>query len=146
MAAPALRSYSGQAAEALRTGGVNANIPSINAAVDASRQSSSQSETQLREQLGRSGLAGTPFAETIMAQQQGADSARTGAIPAEATQQFISQAIPQLEGQAGRTTGALSAAGGLDNTQQGTQTPSFWDFFTQGLQSGAPLGFALAGA
>lgn len=140
MAKPALSAYSGQTAEALRTGGVNANIPSINAAVDASRQSASQSETQMREQLARSGLAGTPFAETIMAQQQGADSARTGAIPAEATQSFIGQAIPQLEGQAGRAAGAISGAGGLQNTQTGTQTPSFWDFFTKGLFAGGQAG------
>jgi hypothetical protein len=145
MAKPALSAYSGQAAEALKTGGVNANIPSINSAVDASRQSSSQSETQMREQLARSGLAGTPFAETIMSQQQGADSARTGAIPAEAAQSFIGQAIPQLEGQAGRAAGAISGAGGLQNTQTGTSTPSFWDFFSQGLQAGGSVGTGLGG-
>jgi hypothetical protein len=98
----------------------------------------------LREQLARSGLAGTPFAETIMAQTQGGDAARTGAIPAEATQAFIGNAIPQLEGQAGRATSAIGAAGGLQNTTTGTSTPSFWDFFTQGLQAGAPLGAAFA--
>ena len=145
MAKPALQAYSSQASEALKTGGVNANIPSINAAVDASRQSSSQSETQLREQLARSGLAGTPFAQTIMAQQQGTDAARTGAIPAEATQAFIGQAVPQLEGQAGRAASAIGGAGGLQNTTTGTQTPSFWDYFTQGLQAGGMGAMAYAG-
>jgi hypothetical protein len=99
----------------------------------------------MREQLARSGLAGTPFAETIMSQQQGADSARTGAIPAEAAQSFIGQAIPQLEGQAGRAAGAISGAGGLQNTQTGTSTPSFWDFFSQGLQAGGSVGTGLGG-
>jgi hypothetical protein len=144
MAKPAISTYNQQAAEALKTGGVNANIPSINAAVDASRQSSSQSETQLREQLARSGLAGTPFAETIMAQTQGGDAARTGAIPAEATQAFIGQAVPQLEGQAGRAAGAIGTAGGLNTTTTGTSTPSFWDYFSQLAASGAQASAAFA--
>jgi hypothetical protein len=98
----------------------------------------------LREQLARSGLAGTPFAETIMAQTQGGDAARIGAIPAEATQAFIGQAVPQLEGQAGRAAGAIGTAGGLDNTTVGTQTPSFWQYFNQGLQAGGQIGAAFA--
>jgi hypothetical protein len=104
--------------------------------VDASRQSSSQSETQLREQLARSGLAGTPFAETIMAQTQAGDAARTGAIPAEATQAFIGQAVPTLENQASMGASAITGAGNLNRTTTGTSTPSFWDYFMQGLQGG----------
>jgi hypothetical protein len=71
-----------------------------------------------------------------MAQTQGSDAARTGAIPAEATQAFIGQAVPQLEGQAGRAAGAIGTAGGLNTTTTGTSTPSFWDYFMQGLQGG----------
>jgi hypothetical protein len=145
MAKPAISTYNQQAAEALKTGGVNANIPSINAAVDASRQSSSQSETQLREQLARSGLAGTPFAETIMAQTQGGDAARTGAIPAEATQAFIGQTVPTLEGQANAGTSAIGTAGGLNNTTVGTQTPSFWDYFAKLASSGGQAAAAYYG-
>lgn len=142
MAKPVLSTYSNQASEALKTGGVNANIPSINAAVDASRQSSSQSETELRQRLAQSGLAGTPFAQSIMAQEQGTNNARTGAIPAEATQAFIGQAVPTVlnAGQAG--VGALGTAAGLDINTKSTSTPSFWDMFNQGLSAG---GLAFAG-
>ena len=99
----------------------------------------------MREQLARSGLAGTSFAENILSQEQGTNAARTGAIPSDMTQAFIGQAIPQLGGQAGRASGAIAGAGGLQNTQAGTQTPSFWDFFTQGLQAGGSAGAGLGG-
>jgi len=142
-AKPVSQTYANQANEALKTGGVNANIPSINASVDASRQSSSQSETQLRQRLAQSGLAGTPFAQNIMAQQQGTDNARTGAIPADATQAFISQAVPTVLNEGNAGIGALGTAGGLDINTKSTSTPSFWDTFMQGAGIGAT---AFAGA
>lgn len=78
-----------------------------------------------------------------MAQEQGTNNARTGAIPAEATQAFIGQAVPTVlnAGQAG--VGALGTAAGLDINTKSTSTPSFWDMFNQGITSGASLGSSL---
>lgn len=139
---PAAKTFGQQETEALKTGGVNAQIPIINRAVDASRGAESEANTQTQEALARAGLANTSFGQRILGDQEMAGAQKTAEIPANIASQFIS-AVP---GTSGTGVGAASAAAGADRTF--TQTPSFWDLFTQGLQAGGGYGqeFGAAGA
>src|SRR5271168_967163 len=68
MSLPTIRALSAQTAEGLQTGGINAQIPSINSSVAAARQAYSTSQQALKNQLGQSGLANSSFGEEILGQ------------------------------------------------------------------------------
>ena len=131
---PSAKAFGAQETEALKTGGVNAQIPIINRAVDASRGAESEANTQLQESLARAGLANTSFGAQILGNQEMAAKQKTAEIPTDIAGQFIG-AVP---GTAGTGVGAASAAAGANFTR--TSTPSFWDLFTQGLTAGSGFG------
>ena len=137
LAKPVISNLSSQATSALQTGGVNAQIPSINASLDSSRRSASTSDTNLRQSLAKSGLGGTSFGNAILGEQEGTTSQNIAAIPGTAANSFLGMAAPAViqEGNAG--LGALGTAGSLDTATAGTQTASFWDTFMQGVQLAA---------
>jgi len=72
--------------EVLTTGG--SSVPIISSAVDASRSASSRALQQTEESLATSGLAGTPFGETILAGERG-----EGERSVAATQEGLAQNI-----------------------------------------------------
>lgn len=131
---PSAKAFGAQETEALKTGGVNAQIPIINRAVDASRGAESQANTQLQESLARAGLANTSFGAQILGNQQMAGAQRTAEIPTDIAGQFIG-AVP---GTAGTGVGAASGAAAANRIT--TVTPSFWDLFAQGLGLGGNYG------
>src|SRR5271166_3715911 len=93
MSLPTLRSLSAQTAEGLQTGGVNAQIPSVNASVASAREAYSRSQTALKEQLATSGLANSSFAQQILgtnAQQAGQQIA---GIPSSMTNDFLARGV-----------------------------------------------------
>lgn len=134
------------AEQALQTGGVNANIPSINRAVDANRQASSQSMEATRQSLARLGLSDSPFAQDLIAQANQTANNEAASVAPDAASRIIA-GIPGLigEGQAGFSP--MSTAAGLDTTS--TYTPSFWQLVAQsqgGTQgTGSSLGALAAG-
>ncbi len=130
MAKPTLQALSGQTTEALQTGGDTDQIPSINAGVAAARESYANSQKMLRQQIAQSGLAGTPFASEILGQNQETAGQQIGAIPSTITSNFLSQGVPTV---VGAGTNALNTAANLDTSSY--TTPSFWDYFLQGLGS-----------
>src|SRR6266403_1864313 len=67
---PSAKAFGQQETEALKTGGVNAQIPIISRAVDASRGAESAANTQQQESLARAGLANTSFGAQVMGNQQ----------------------------------------------------------------------------
>lgn len=141
-AKPVYQTYASQAEEALRTGGVNAQIPSVSRAVGAAREQQSQSTTDLRQRLAQSGLAGTSFAQALLQEDASQGGQAVANIPAEATSAFVGQAVPQVLGMGRAGVGAIGQAAGIDQTT--TSTPSFWDFFTKGLSAGAQTGGDIA--
>lgn len=139
---PTIRALSGQTTSALQTGGVNANIPSINASVASARESFSRSQEMLRQQLATSGLSGSQFAQEILGGNQMQSGENISQIPTSITNDFLSRGVPTV---VGTGTSALSTAAGLNTSSTQQFTPSFWSMFLQGLQSAGQIG-AEAGA
>ena len=140
---PSAKAFGQQETEALKTGGVNAQIPIINRAVDASRGAESSANQDTQQALARAGLANTSFGAQILGNQEMQGAQKTAAIPTDIASQFIS-AVPGTSG-----TGVSAASGAAQADRSTTYTPSFWDLFNQGLgfgqQEGAQVGSALAG-
>ena len=139
LARPLLNTLGSQFLEALRTGGVNSFIPWITRAVDASRSAASTSNEELQQRLARSGFDRTSAGAAIAGNQAFAGNQNVAATPEEMIMNFIQGAPSFATSLASGGTSALSAAGGLQNTRRTSQTPSFWDQFNQGVQSGGVL-------
>jgi hypothetical protein len=137
---PAAKTYGQQETEALKTGGVNAQIPVINRAVDASRGAESTSNQQTQQALARAGLANTSFGAQILGNQEQAGAENTASVPTNIASQFIST-VPGTS-----NTGVGAASGAAAANRSYTSTPSFWSSFMQGFQgleqTGGDLGAA----
>ena len=92
----------GQIGEALRTGGVGAQIPIIQQALSQARTSLGQGQEQTSNELARVGLTGTPFGQRALAEQRATGEQQIAGIPTQFAQQLAGQA-PQL------TTALLTA-------------------------------------
>ena len=117
-ALPVYQQQTSQVGEALRTGGVNAQIPIINSSIDASREAASTSMESTRSALARAGLSDSSFGQRVLASQQGQEGSFISQIPSQAATSFIGLA-PGLTGQG---ISAAGAAGGLDTHSLGAQT------------------------
>lgn len=136
-ALPVLQQYSGQVGEALRTGGVNSNIPLINAQTSAAREGNSQSLTQLRQQLAASGLAGTSFGNALIEQEQMTGNSQVSQIGPNTAASLISSGVPTVAGIAGEGGSLAGTAAGLDTTTTQESTPSFIDSLLAGVNAGS---------
>lgn len=92
-----------QMLEGLQTGGIQARMPIVQAAVDAQKQKTSDAARTLDEQLGQSGLAGTPYGERIKSEAATSAAATEAAIPTNSVLDFLKGAI-------GLTTGTNTTA------------------------------------
>jgi len=145
MAKPTLSTLSAQTQSGLQTGGVNTQIPSINASLAASRQAYSTSQQALKNQLGESGLANSSFGRQILGQSAATAGQGIADIPTNMTNNFLRGAAPTV---VGAGVGALGQAAGLNTTGTTKSTPSAWDSFVQAAHFGMdPAGlFGGAGA
>ena len=133
MAKPTLSTLSAQTQSGLQTGGVNTQIPSINASLAASRQAYSTSQQALKNQLGESGLANSSFGRQILGGSAEGAGQGINALPINMTNQFLGKAIPAV---AGMGTNALSQAAGLNTSGKTTTTPSAWQSFVSAMHVG----------
>ena len=133
MAKPTLSTLSAQTQSGLQTGGVNTQIPSINASLAASRQAYSTSQQALKNQLGESGLANSSFGRQILGGSAEGAGQGINALPINMTNQFLGKAIPAV---AGMGTNALSQAASLNVSGKTTSTPSAWESFMQAVHFG----------
>ena len=78
---PSAKAFGQQETEALKTGGVNAQIPIINRAVDASRGAESSANQDTQQALARAGLADTSFGAQILGNQKMQGAQNTASIP-----------------------------------------------------------------
>lgn len=135
---------SSQIAEALRTGGVGAQIPVVQKATEASGLASGQARQNTQASLARSGLSGTPFGERILAEQgQSAALARSQLGP-QIAQQFIGMA-PGLTGQATQSATGLVSAGMQGNAaQQAAKQQTMGQLMGGLFQAGGSIGGGFA--
>jgi hypothetical protein len=89
-----MRELQFQQLEALRTGGVGAQIPVAQRSVEAQKQALSQTMRGLEGELQGGNLANSPFGQSIRAQTALAGKQAISNIPTDIAQQFI-QGIPQ---------------------------------------------------
>lgn len=121
-ARPIQKEFGAQTLEALRTGGVGAQIPIIQRAVEQTRQAGAQGLRATEESLAQRNLGGTPFGERILAQTRQQGRLAAAQIPTQFAQQFITGApgfASQLSGQAAQLgLGAQQQAGQLAQGKQ----------------------------
>src|SRR5271166_1972438 len=97
MAKPTAAALSSQTLSALQTGGVNSNIPQINAAEGSARESQSQSMTQLQQQLARvPGLANSSLGQSLLANQRMTGNQTVNNIGPNAAASFAGQNVPNV--------------------------------------------------
>lgn len=140
---PTISTLAGQTQSALQTGGVNSQIPAINANLAAARQAYSTSNQALKNQLSESGLLNSSFGQQILAGEQEQAGQNIAGIPANMTNAFLAGAIPTVAGAATAGTSAVGGAGSLTGTT--TQTPSFMNYLLAGLGAGGLLGQGIPG-
>ena len=112
---------SGQVLEALKTGGVGAQIPLIQRSVEASRGATASALRQTGEELTRTGQAGTPFGQSTLANLRLAGETDTAQIPTDLAQQFLQIAPALSVGAAGQILPGFAGAG-RSSTTQGART------------------------
>lgn len=85
----------GQILEALKTGGVGAQIPMIQSAVSGSQRATSAALRGTSDSLAGANLTGTPFGQRTLAEAGLAGRQQTAAIPTQMAGQ-IAGAAPQI--------------------------------------------------
>lgn len=109
-AKPVQKELFGQTLEALRTGGVGAQIPIIQRTVESQKQALSGSLKDLEGGLAGSNLAGTPFGQRILAQTAMQGRQEISNVPTAFAQQFISGAPGLTQGATGQGINLLGQA------------------------------------
>lgn len=138
---PGLKLYAGQTEEALRTGGIGAQIPVIKRAEEGSRAATSQALTQLDQQLALSpALASSPWAALARGRVLQAGELSTSQIPVQIAQGFIGAAPGFLNQGAQISFGGLGSAGGQQTAANIATSQNQIDFLKAMFQTGASLG------
>lgn len=133
-----------QIAEALRTGGVGARLPIAMKSVEATKSAASNALTKTGESLASSGLAGTPFGESILANTRMQGELAVGQAPIDIANQFIGMA-PNLVVGSGQTIGGMaSSAAATGAAREASALQFFASLFGSGAQAGGSMGAAKA--
>lgn len=143
------KEYTNQSLEALKTGGITAQIPIIARALEHSRRAQSQSRQTTTDNLARTGLVGTPFGQSILAQQEITGNQQIADIPTNYAQSFINQ-IPNfvstmtgqgIQGQGQASSNEVQLYGSYNNAY-GQVMPTI---ISQGLGMAGKIAGAAAG-
>lgn len=105
---PMRRETYGQLTELLRTGGVGARVPIIQAAVANQRGATSAALRGTQGQLSSAGLANTPFGQRIMAEQRAGGQQNIAGIPAQMAEALFGQAGQLANPIVGQVLGAMA--------------------------------------
>ena len=142
---PVRRELGRQYMEALQTGGVGAQIPLINAAQQQSRQATSQALQNTTANLGRAGLARTPFGQQTLAGVNLSGQQATGMLPSQITSQFLQGAPAFAFGGFPQSVAGYSQLAGLGAERDIAKAKNTASFIGQGSSAGgSAAGGALA--
>jgi len=126
---PVLKESLRQTQEALTTGGVEARIPIIQRAVEASKLASANALRSTEESLASTpGLAGTPFASRTLADARMAAEQRTSQIPTTYAQNIIDAGQPLAFGAVQAGLGGTGQAAGLELGRKEFNVQAFASF------------------
>lgn len=107
---PLRREVIGQGMEALRTGGVKAQIPMIQQAVSQANQATAQGLKQTAGDLAAKNIGG-PFASRLLAQQRMGGEQLAAAIPTQMAEKIINRTLPFAQGMMSAGMGGLGQSG-----------------------------------
>jgi hypothetical protein len=141
---PVRQEYLNQMLEGLKTGGIQAQMPIIQQAVDQSKGATSQALRQLDTNMGQAGIAGTPYGQQTraMAAMQGAQG--TAAIPTNIVRDFMG-AIPGYSSNlSAQSMQGLSAVTGSEASIRNQQIASTSQMLSAMITSMAPMMAAAA--
>ena len=96
-----------QMLEALQTGGVNAQLPIVGRAEEQQRTQTSAALRDIDAQMAQQGLAGTPFAAQMRAEEASRGRQALAGIGPAMAMQFIQQVPGYTQGSAQSVMGAL---------------------------------------
>lgn len=120
-AKPLRQEVMGQTLEAMRTGGVGAQLPIVQKGMEASRAATSSALTQQAGSLGRQGLGRSSYGNALQASTLLQGELATQAIPQEVAAQFIAGAPSLMMGVGGQGMQGLSTGAGAANQRYGIQ-------------------------
>jgi len=132
---PVRKELFAQVLEALKTGGVGAQIPVIQRAVENSRAASGQALQQTSDQLAGANLSGTPYGQSILAQGRIAGNLASANIPTDIAQQFIGMGPGLATTTAQQGLGAVQSATSLNLQRQEFNAEQFASFMKDVKQS-----------
>jgi hypothetical protein len=133
-----------QLTEALKTGGVKAQIPMIQQAVSRANQATAGAMTQTAAQLASRNIAG-PFAQRILAGMRMAGNETAAQIPTQMAQQLINQTIPFVSATQSLGMGGLGQAGQASLSADAFNAQQFkalMEDIKDSIQSSAMMGAA----
>lgn len=137
--------FSRQLLEGLKTGGIGAQIPIISKMMEASRRANSASTSQLGDELARTGLAGTPFGTTQVANQRREGEYKTSQIGPNFVAELL-KLIPGFVGEAQKTgVGGLSQASTTRAESTLASDAASWQTSQQSQKSSSTGGGILSG-
>lgn len=112
-AAPIREELFAQILEALQTGGVEARLPIVQRAIEASRSASSRAIQQTQDRLAAQGLSGTPFGENILANLEFSGRQQAGSIGPMFAQELSGLAPSIALGQPALALQGIGSAGNI---------------------------------
>lgn len=123
-----------QGEEALKTGGIGAQIPMITRALDQSRSQLSTDLASTKEDLAKYRLVGTPFGQSILQNAQVVGNQGISQIPTN----FAQGMIAQLPGFVSALTGQGMSGMGQAASAQSNVTSSYNNAYSQILSAAVP--------
>lgn len=135
------KEFTNQWLEALRTGGISAQLPMIARAVEASKGQLSQDLQATSENLAKHRLVGTPFGQSILSQGRILGGQQIANIPTSYAQNSINM-IPSFL--AAMTGTSMSGAGQAASAQSQLYS-SYNNAYSNILSAGIPTAMQMGG-
>lgn len=135
------KEYTAQGLEALKTGGISAQLPMIARAVEASKGQLSQDLQATSDDLAKHRLVGTPFGQSILSQGRILGGQQIANIPTNYAQNTINM-IPNFI--AAMTGTSMSGAGQAASAQSQLYS-SYNDAYSRILSAGIPTAMDIGG-
>jgi hypothetical protein len=131
--APVRDEFSRQLMEALTTGGVGARIPIIQNAVEQSRMAAANTQSQLGDQLGLSGLKGTPFGVRAMAESLQSGNQAVARAPIDIIRDLLGQVPNFITAQGQQQGAALAGASSAEAQTRAAQLQAAAQIFSSSI-------------